>query len=171
MSEPSNLAALIQLIRSAFPHRIANPLPLISPETHRDEEVIETERTFAGVTDWTNLSAHALDSGWASGLAFLSDEAVCFFIPAYLVADVGGKLARADPVSALINGLDGRHGSTHATEGMTAEQRAQERWRRLTRAQCEVVAGYLRHKHFKEPHLQDAIAPALNRYWLPRAAT
>ncbi|MFB3853822.1 MAG: DUF6714 family protein [Vicinamibacterales bacterium] len=54
---------------------------------------------FAG-RHWDNLAAEFLD-GHYSALAFFSEGALRFFMPAFLVADLRGELQTADPVMTL----------------------------------------------------------------------
>ena len=67
------------------------------------------EEQFQGKTDWRALEASFIDQapdGYGSALSFFSDEAFHFYLPAYLIADVDGKLRQHDPAFHLTHGLD-----------------------------------------------------------------
>lgn len=73
------------------------------------EEPFLLEQEFKGKDDWRNLGADFLDQapdGFSSALSFFSNEAFRFYLPAYLIADVDGRLEQADPVFHLTHGLD-----------------------------------------------------------------
>jgi hypothetical protein len=61
--------------------------------------------------DWTTLAPEWLDkvpSGLGSALSFLSDEAICFYISAYIVAGMTTALQMVDPTFRLTHGFDHR---------------------------------------------------------------
>lgn len=69
---------------------------------------------FRGKTDWRTLDAAFLDMH-ASALHFFSEAGLRFFLPAYLVVDVGGKLQYAEPGFTLTRGFsDASVRVTHA---------------------------------------------------------
>jgi hypothetical protein len=66
------------------------------------------EQEFKGKSDWMPLDPAFLDrapDGYASALSFFSDEAFRFYLPAYLLADIDGRLESANPVFHLTHGL------------------------------------------------------------------
>jgi hypothetical protein len=160
---------IITELRAAFPSSSSLPLPLIKEGTTIfDDEVREVEAFFTGKLDWTRLASSDLD-GVPSALTFLSDEAACFFLPAYLVADLRQQLANVDPAFELTRGLDGSYRSNHSKRGPTDEEIAKRRWRRLTARQCGAVASYLKYRTASSPIEEPAIDTSLRSYWLPRA--
>lgn len=63
---------------------------------------------FRGKTDWRALDAAFLDAapdGFSSALSFYSDEALRFYLPAYLLASIDERLESVEPVFHLIRGL------------------------------------------------------------------
>jgi hypothetical protein len=124
------------------------------------DEPRQVEESFADKDDWTQLDPAWLDQapdGWASALAFFSDEAIRFFIPAYLVADLRGSLTRVDPTYPLTDGLE---------DGQLEELRA--RWGGLTQGQVNAIVQYLEWRLQREPSSIE-IAGALKWFWHPRA--
>jgi hypothetical protein len=72
-------------------------------------EPYSLEEEFRGKRDKEALDAEFLDKapdGLGSALCFFSDEALRFYLPAYLIADIDGKLERVDPIFFLLHGLD-----------------------------------------------------------------
>lgn len=72
------------------------------------DEPFLVERAFKGKTDWRSLDFEFVDQapeGLASALSFFSDETFHFYLPAYLIADIDGRLRRSDPVFHLTHGL------------------------------------------------------------------
>ena len=62
------------------------------------DEPFMIEHDFYGKNDWRVLSSEFIDgapSGLGSALSFFSDSAFRFYLPAYLLADIDGKLERA----------------------------------------------------------------------------
>ena len=61
---------------------------------------------FKGQTDWRTVDPGFLD-GHAVALSFFSEAGFRFFLPAYLIADLQGKLSTADPLFHLTHGVFG----------------------------------------------------------------
>ena len=127
---------------------------------------------FADKDDWTILDWKWLDEaadGWASALSFLSDKAACFYIPAYMVADMNDALERVDPTFPLTLGFDdfsrGSPISPHRPETWT--EYSATRWSHLTKAQAQAVVHYLEWRL----SLDDlGIEQALRSFWHGRVA-
>lgn len=67
------------------------------------------EQEFKSKDDWRSLDASFIDQapdGYGTALSFFSDEAFHFYLPAYLLADIDGRLMQADPVFHLTHGLE-----------------------------------------------------------------
>jgi hypothetical protein len=159
---------ILKLLREVFPPAPAHPLPLVREDTFRDYEVQAVEEAFSAKDHWPSLASEFLDNvpdGWASAPAFLSDQAMSFFLPAYLSADLQGELTRVDPVSWLISGLDGSYRSLHAKKGRTTpKEEAVKRWRFLTPDQRAAVAAYLRLRQQQDVFAEE-IEAALQSFW------
>jgi hypothetical protein len=76
--------------------------------SNEGDEPFLVEREFKGKTNWRSVEAEFLDqapNGYSTALCFLSDEAFRFYLPAYLLADINGKLESVDPAWYLCHGL------------------------------------------------------------------
>ena len=167
----TDASRILELLREAFLPDAPPFLPLVREDTFRDAEVEAVEAAFAGKNHWPSLDADFLNAdGVASAPAFLSAEAISFFLPAYLSADLRDELTYMEPVVWLTEGFDGSYRSTHAKKGRaTPNQEATRRWRLLTPRQCAAVAAYLRYRQQSDP-FPEKIEAALQSFWMPRAA-
>lgn len=98
--------SVIQIVRDAF---AANEYPgdtflIGSLEGCEPEDEVGP---FRGKTKWQELDAAFLDAQ-AGALSFFSEAGLRFFLPAFLVADVNGRLERADPLFVLTHGFHDR---------------------------------------------------------------
>ena len=160
---------------AAFPAKRTAPFdPLVNSE--QGDEPVLTAVAFADKEDWTVLDWKWLDEaadGWASALSFLSHEAVCFYIPAYLVADLHGALERVDPTFCLTLGFDdlGRGSRIWPRRPITWTEYSTQRWSHLTRAQARAVVHYLEWRASGDDFgNEQQIAEALASFWYERAA-
>lgn len=143
------------------------------------DEPFELEREFRGKHDWRSLSPEFIDGaphGLASALCFFSHDAFRFYLPAYLIADLDGKLVRHNPVFHLTHGLE--RGS--ASEHIDSRRRTGEKWsdyarRRFggfTPQQATAIVSYLKYKRDSEdalPSTRQVIEDALDSYWREQA--
>lgn len=166
---------LIVAIEEAFPSkRLAFDHPLA--DSLQGEEPESVRREFAEKDDWTRLEGKWLDQapdGWSSALSFLSDEAVCFYIPAYLRADIRGELLSADPLFCLTLGFDNAtmHARIWPRKPQTWNALCSRRWSRLRPEQCAVVCGFIEWRLKRDEIGVDyAAGEALENYWRKRAA-
>jgi hypothetical protein len=145
---------------------------------------------FRDYDDWRRVPARILDEG-SDALSFFSEGAFRFFLPAYLVADVNGELATADPLFHLT------HGFTDASVEMMAGGRVFERklggsvllnprrygaitfhdyaGYRLSvfcREEASAIVAYLDYRLAQDPDGAQAsdIEAALEGFWLARVA-
>jgi hypothetical protein len=172
MSDPKTL---LSEITAAFPARRPAALEPIVNSSEGDEPAL-TAAAFADKNDWTTLDWKWLDEaadGWASALSFLSDTAVCFYIPAYMLADVNGALERVDPVFHLTHGFDGSSSRERvwADRSSTWAEYATNRWSSLTEAQANAVVHYLEWRLSRGDSFDGPIiGEALRSFWYRRAA-
>src|SRR5881392_3931678 len=97
------LDSLRQEIRDAFA-RVEYPGDWCLIGSLEGSEPALLAKEFKGKTDWRTLEASFIDQapgGFGSALSFFSDEAFHFYLPAYLLADLGEQLKQADPVFHL----------------------------------------------------------------------
>ncbi len=163
---------MINKIKAAFPaQRPAGFASLVNSKL--GDEPLLTDQAFADKLDWTLLEASWIDTaadGYASALSFFSDEAICFYIPAYMVADVQGALRNADPIFHLTHGFDELSqdqvigGRTPGTWGEYARQR----WSHLTPPQALAIVHFLEWTCANDTLAQTA-RQALKAYWYERA--
>jgi uncharacterized protein DUF6714 len=141
------------------------------------EEVVEL---FRGRTDWRGLTAEFVDLAGAaspSALSFFSDGAFRFYLPAYLIADLDGRLVYTDPVFYLYHGLDeaSRAQIIHLP-GIGATTWGQVQQRHLagfTSDEAAAIVAYLRFKAARDQieFTRRSVQEALENYWLPRAGS
>ncbi len=153
-------------------------------------EPFEEVGPFVGHRNWGALDAAFLD-GHYSALSFFSEAGFRFFLPAYLIADVEGRLMTADPVFHLANGfheievkletpartfIRRAGGSTLVNPrrygAMTAADYARYRLSVFTRDEAAAIVSYLKYRCSRDSDGIDgpAIDAALESYWLDRAA-
>ena len=143
---------------------------------------------FQGQADWTKIEADFLDAH-AGALNFFSEAGFRFFIPAFLIADVEGRLKVADPLFFLTHGFSEvsveapvgnriftlrtgrsqfinprRYGAT------TFYDYARYRLSVFTREEAKAIVAYLRYRQEADPAAPErmAIESALDGYWLER---
>jgi hypothetical protein len=138
------------------------------------------EKEFKGKTQWADLDAAFIDqapNGFASALSFFSDEAFRFYLPAYLIADLDGKLGSAQPVFHLTHGLDEASRSDLINPrrygGRTWYHEISGRFAMFTREEVNAIVAYLEFKRGVEDDptpTQKGIDDALKNYWKVRAS-
>ena len=115
-----------------------------------DDEVIGTKLVFERITNWHSVDPLILDTapdGLASALSFFSPIGFHFFIPAFMIADLMGKLRSVDPTFFLCIHLT----ELKTPDGVTLEtdlnrkfpNEAVERLSAFNREQCKAIASYL----------------------------
>jgi hypothetical protein len=147
--------------------------------SNEGEEPFLLEKEFKGKSDWRTLDAKFLDGapeGFASALAFFSDEAFRFYLPAYLIADIDGRLESTDLVFYLCHGLDDKAKGERVNSKRYGERTwfdcRRYRFSVFNERQCRVIVAYL---HYKRSLLEDGepeaelIDQALQNYWQNRA--
>lgn len=150
----------------------------------------EAVAPFLGVRDWRTLEAETLDASYTA-LSFFSEAGFRFFLPAFLVADVRGRLETADPVFHLTGGFEeiavevpsGGSGTTVRRSGgrvllnprrygaITYEDYARYRLSVFSREECGAIVAYLEYRRDRDTYDLDtaAIAAALDTFWTARA--
>jgi Family of unknown function (DUF6714) len=104
----SDLASMKAQIQEAF-SAVEFPGDWCLIDSREGNEPFLLEQEFKGKDDWRSLDASFIDrapDGFGTALSFFSDEAFHFYLPAYLLADLDGRLKQADPVFHLTHGLD-----------------------------------------------------------------
>lgn len=175
---PQNLmtdaTAVLAKIKAAFPaQRAVRFEPMAN--TVQDSEPHLTAEAFANKDDWTRLDGRWLDqapNGYASALNFLSDAAVCFYIPAYMTADLRNELEHAEPLYQLISGFDTatRQQPIRVGSAETWTDYGKRRWSLLTTEQACAIVHYLEwHVKKDDEFLASLASEALAFFWYDRA--
>lgn len=149
----------------------------------------EIAAAFENVLAWDGLDPAFLDHNYAA-LSLFSEAGFRFFLPAYLIADVLGRLKTADPVFHLTQGFHdtsvdvpvGERTFTRrigSTVLINPQRYGAIRWRdhaafRLavfTREEARAIVVYLRYRHSRDSggHWRPDIEAALRAFWLDRA--
>ena len=142
------------------------------------DEPFQLSEEFRGKRDWDGIDAEFLDAvpdGFSSALSFFSHEAFSFYLPAYLIADLEGKLMSSDPLFHLCHGLERRSQNQRVNPlrygDYTWNKYANERHAGFTAAQAATIVGYLEHKRaaaFTDLE-RTQVDDALDSYWKERA--
>ena len=131
-------------------------------------------RDFRGRNDWAALDADFLNrapEGWGSALSFFSGEALRFYLPAYLVADLEGTLTTGDPTARLCALVTPQMAGRKLAKfygGGTLGEHAEREFAQFDAAQVAVVVDYLQWK-IERAGGDLIVEQALDHYWLPRA--
>ena len=167
--------ALIAEILAAFPARRPHAFdPLVN--SVQGEEPYDTAEAFADKEEWTALDGPWIDQaadGWSTALSFLSDEAACFYLPAWLVADLRGELRTCDPTFQLTHGftLGTQDARIWPSKLDTWTEYSRKRWSALDAVQVLAVVHYLEWRRARdELDLDHGIEEALGFHWYARAA-
>ncbi len=150
-------------------------------------EPFEEVGPFQGRADWQAIDAAFLDAQ-AGALSFFSEAGLRFFLPAYLIADLEGRLHHAEPVFHLTHGFaDGevqiptkvrtfriKFGKSQFVNprrygAMTSYDYASYRLSAFTREEARAIVAYLQCKRQVDPLSQEQIDAALQGFWLERA--
>jgi len=167
------------LIRDAFsPVEYPGDWCLRGSDEGDEPRAVEAE--FRGKSDWRVLDPRFLDEaprGLGSALSFFSDEALHFYLPAYMLADLRGLLQRVDVVFCLTHGLDKMSGAEQINPRRygprTWSDYARYRFSVFDRAQAASIAAYLAFQSDSGLYTEVErvrIAEALQSYWLQKAA-
>lgn len=137
------------------------------------EEPAALVRDFRGKTDWRRLDATFLDQapeGWGTAVSFFSANALRFYLPAYMIADIRGQLAR-DPVSRLcssVTPIGEQQKIAKIWGGGTMGERARADFARFSAEQVAAIVSYLWWKLESSDGYDPTIEQALENYWLGR---
>jgi hypothetical protein len=167
---PISAEIILDELAGAFSATRPAPFDPLVSSTRGDEPVLVTQ-AFADKADWTLLDPDWLEQQ-VDALNFFSNEAICFYIPAFIAADLKGRLGNVDPEFALTNGFAHGVGTerVHPRKTETLGDRARKQWSSLTTAQARVIVHYLEWKSAQNGREIDSAAEALRDYWYERAA-
>ena len=130
------------------------------------------EAQFKGKTDWATLDPHFIDQapdGYGSALSFFSDEAFHFYLPAYLIADIDGKLAQHDPVFQLTHGLDDATRNEKINPRRYGDrtwfEEKRHKFSMFSREEASAIVAYLKLRRDVDGFNRSTIDQALDSYW------
>ena len=138
------------------------------------------EAEFKGKKDWRVLDPSFIDQapdGFGTALSFFSDEAFHFYLPAYLLADLDGRLKQADPVFALTHGLNDEWRDQQINPRRYGQrtwfEHARHKFAMFNKKEAAAIVSYLKCKResdvltdFEKTYIDEA----LENYWNERAA-
>lgn len=130
-------------------------------------------KDFIGLNDWRSIDSGLLDQsphGLSTALNFFSREAFQFYLPAYLLADIDGRLKSAAPVHVLTQGFedfaDRRAINPKRYGEKSSRDFAVERCSIFSNAQAEAITAYLEYKLVDaDADDRPRIIQALSNYW------
>ncbi len=183
-----NKSAVIRKIGFVF-SKLEFPGEAFLQGSFEGEEPFEEVAPFRNRKDWKKVEAKFLDAH-AAALSFFSEAGFRYFIPAYLVADLKGRLEIADPLFHLVHGFYDFEVKIPAGKRVfirkggkstlinprrygaaTAGDYARYRHSIFTREEAGAIVEYLT---YKRDHDQDnldrpRIDAALESFWLERS--
>jgi hypothetical protein len=184
----SDCEVVIELIQAAFgSNNYPGDAYLLG--SSEGSEPFDEVGPFQGVNDWHSLEAGFLDAHY-SALSFFSEAGFRFFLPAYLIADLRGELATADPEFHLTHGFsdftvyhtrgDRNFQITSGKTGFINPRRygaatsydyARYRLAVFTREEAQAIVAYLyfRLEAADTDFERERLSAALEGYWLERA--
>lgn len=158
-------------IRRAFASAERPPNGSLHDSIEGDEPLL-LEDDFEDKQDWRTIDPDFLDQapkGYASALSFFSDDALRYFLPAYLIADLDGRLDRVELAWRLCHGFTDEAKSTLVNPRRYGQlskfELAQQRFSKLSHQEKAAVAAYLEHKAATDDTDRDCILQALGNYW------
>jgi hypothetical protein len=164
---------LIKRIEQAFADVTYPGDENLTDSTYGDEPSA-LAKEFRGEDDWRQLDAEFLDQapdGWASALSFFSKNALRFYLPAYMIADIRGLLSSSDPafrLCAFLTPLGEKKKIAKMWGGGTMGERARADFECYDNQQVSVIVDYLWWKLESLGGRRLIIEQALENYWLER---
>jgi hypothetical protein len=181
--------AVIEIIHAAFDPD-EHPGDLWLQGTFEGDEPYDEIGAFKGRHDWRTVESSFLDEHYTA-LSFFSEGGFRYYIPAYIVADLGNELRTADPVFHLTHGfvdfsttmeVGGRtftrsNGRTRLINpirygALTFLDYARHRLSVFCREEAAAILAYLEVAHEAPGHeySRDAIEAAIADFWQARAS-
>ena len=179
---------VIEQIREAF-RETDHPGDAFLQGSQEGCEPGEVIAPFKGLSHWTHVDPSILDPNYTA-LSFFSEGGFRHFLPAFLIADLEGRLQTADPLFHLINGFSdkvvkipagsrvfekiiGKSGFVNPRRygAMTWHDYARARLSVFTREEACAIVAYLQFKQRTDSHGLDEeeITSALQEFWSVRA--
>lgn len=185
-----NVQQVIKQIQDAF-RETEHPGDAFLQGSQEGCEPAEATAPFKGIAHWTQVDPTVLDPNYTA-LSFFSEGGFRHFLPAFLVADLLGRLQTADPVFHLTNGFSDRIVKLPIGSGvyektieksafvnprrygaMTWHDHARSQLSIFTREEAGAIVAYLEYKRAADSHglNHEEIDAALDSFWRDRAKT
>lgn len=167
------MASLIEQIQNAFSEVVYPGDDKLTNSFGEEAEALSQD--FRDKRHWQELSAAFLNQapdGWGSALSFFSGEALRFYLPAYLIADVEGTLEIGDATSRLCTFVTPMMENRKLAKfygGGTLGEHARAEFALFSAEQVSAIVAYLWWKLETEGD-NPTIEQALENYWLARQA-
>jgi len=165
--------ALIEQIQQAFAGAEYPGDDNLTDSAYGEEPAALIEE-FTGRTNWQEFDPAFLNQapdGWGTALSFFSGDALRFYLPAYLIADIRGELDASDPATRLCSSLTPlgeKQKIARAWGGGTMGERARADFAKFSDAQIKAIVAYLRWKLETRSGNRLNIEQAMDNYWLKR---
>jgi len=163
-----------ELVRRAFA-KVARPPNGALHASDEGEEGELLEKDFQDKLDWRALDGSFLDEapgGFGSALSFFTPEAMRYFLPAYLIADLDGRLERVDVAYRLSAPFTDAARTTPVNPSRfgkrTRFESGAERFAIFTPEEVAAIVAYLEHKLAASDEDLTPVREALANYWRPR---
>lgn len=167
------MSSLISRIEQAFAD-VSYPGDDDLTDSVYGEEPAALIEEFRGKVDWRSLNAEFLDQapdGWGTALSFFSPNALRFYLPAYMIADIRGQLSTSDPAYRLctsLTPLGGKQKIAKMWGGGTMGERARAEFDIYDAQKVSVIVAYLWWKLESLGGHDEIVEQALENYWLTR---
>ena len=179
---------VIEQIREAF-RATEHPGDAFLQGSQEGCEPAEVTAPFKGISHWTQLDPAVLDPNYTA-LSFFSEGGFRHFLPAFLIADLEGRLLTADPVFHLTNGFSDKVVKMPAGScvfekiigksafvnprrygAMTWQDHARAQLSIFTREEAGAIVAFLEYKRDADPEgmNHEEINAALDEFWRARA--
>jgi len=164
------------LILTAF-SKVNRPGNWALVDNREGDEPLYVEEEFQDKDDWRTIDPAFLEEapkGFRSALSFFSNEAFRYFLPAYLIADLDGKLYEVDPSYYLCSGLDNASKNEKVNPRRFGDQTwlhvRQWRFSLFTKEEAKAILEYLKYKSaISTDFSKQQILEAIENYWDYRA--
>ena len=173
--EKIDINEIITMIKEAFSGTEYPGDWCLKGSTEGDEPYL-LENEFKGKDDWTILDAEFLEQapdGFGSALSFFSDEALHYYLPAYMIYDLQGEFEEIEVFQRLTHGLD----DSSKNECINPRRYGNRTWydeaihkfSMFNKKEVTAIVAYLEFKKEYDEELLDyekeEIQQALKNYW------
>jgi hypothetical protein len=163
-------------VRRAFAKVVRPPNGALHASDEGEEGAL-VEEDFRDKQDWRAMDPAFLDQapgGFGSALSFFTPEALRYFLPAYLIADLDGRLERVDVAYRLsapfTDGARATPVNPRRYGKRTRFEAGEERFAAFTPEEVAAIVAYLEYRIATSDEDMTPVREALANYWRPRLA-